>query len=178
MLSINPIFIIFSCLFSFTTFSVIANANSVSWGKVNMEGAIIDTACAISVESREQTIDMGTIPIAEILRDGQGKNHKFSINLVNCILDREGKDYWKQFQVTFDGENNGRLFNVYGNASGIALQLSDFLGNTITPGKALPAIDIQKGEKKLNYSLRLVTDNHILKSGDYFSSIRFKIDYF
>lgn len=180
MRSVKFSVLMFSFLFSSSTFSAMAaiNSNSVSWGQVYMQGSIIDTACAIAVESREQTIDMGIIPLSEIIRDGQGKSRKFSINLINCVLKREGKDDWKQFQVTFDGDNNDGLFGVHGNASGIALQLSDVLGNIIVPGKALPLIDLSSGEKQLDYSLRLVADNHILKSGNYFSSIRFKLDYF
>ncbi|CAI0853593.1 Uncharacterised protein [Serratia grimesii] len=32
------------------------------WGRINMQGAIIETACAIDTGSRYQTIDMATLP--------------------------------------------------------------------------------------------------------------------
>lgn len=147
-------------------------------GRVNMQGAIIDTACAIAVESREQTIDMGITPLSDIIRDGHGRTKKFSIELVNCVLERAGKEDWKQFSVTFDGESDGGFFGVNGDASGIALQLIDSSGNIVVPGESLPLQDITPGDLQLNYAMRLVANKNTLKSGDYFSSIRFKLDYF
>lgn len=49
-------------------------------GRVNMQGSIIDTACAIAVESREQTIDMGITPLSEIIRDGHGRTKNFPLS--------------------------------------------------------------------------------------------------
>ncbi|OKB67959.1 pilin [Serratia marcescens] len=174
----NVVFIVASCLFSLSSFATQA-ANSVQgWGRVNMQGSIIDTACAIAVESREQTIDMEVVPLAEIIRDGQGHSKPFSIELVNCILERAGKEDWKQFQVTFDGDADGGLFGVRGDASGIALQIVDPYGNIAIPGRPMPLHDIVPGNMQLNYTLKLVANNHALKAGDYFSSVRFKLDYF
>jgi len=150
------------------------------WGVVNMQGAIIDTACAIAIESRDQSIDMDVVPLADITRDGQGRRKPFSIELVNCELERQQgkKPSWTQFQVTFDGDAEGDLFGVRGEASGIALQITDELGNIALPGRPLPREDIFSGNMRLNYNLRLVANQHALKAGDYFSSIRFKLDYF
>lgn len=170
--------IIFFCLFP----PVFIHAHSASAlagsGRVNMQGSIIDTACSISVDSREQSIDMGVIPLSDIIRDGQGYSKSFSINLINCVLERPGKEDWKHFQVTFDGDPEGDLFGVRGVASGVGLQISDNMGNIASPGKVLPFVDIIPGSMQLNYSLRLVANNHALKPGDYYSSIRFKMDYF
>jgi len=170
--------VVFSCLFTLIPFSAPAIGTAAGWGRVNMQGAIIDTACAIAVESREQTIDMETVPLADIVRDGQGRSKPFSIKLVNCVVERPGKKDWKQFQVTFDGDAEGDLFGVYGDASGVALQIIDHVGNTASPGKTLPLMDITPGDRQLNYTMKLVANNHALKLGSYFSSIRFKLDYF
>lgn len=170
--------IVFSLLFSPVLLSAYASGDLAGWGRVNMQGSIIDTACAIAVDSHEQSIDMGAIPLADIIRDGQGHSKPFSINLVNCVLERPGKEDWKHFQVIFDGDLDGNLFSIRGDASGVGLQISDSLGNIASPGKALPFVDITPGSMQLNYSLKLVANNHALKSGDYFSSIRFKVDYF
>lgn len=173
----NKILIVFSCLLFPVLFS--AHAGGLAgWGQVNMQGSIIDTACAIAVDSREQSIDMGVVPVVDIIRDGQGRSQPFSIDLINCVLDGPKKETWKHFQVTFDGDTEGALFGVRGGASGVGLQITDDLGNIASPGKALPFVDIIPGSMQLNYSLKLVANNHALKSGDYFSSIRFKLDYF
>lgn len=174
----NNVFIVFSCLLSQALFSAHAASGVAGWGRVNMQGSIIDTACAIAVDSREQSIDMGVIPVADIVRDGQGRSQSFSINLIDCVLERPGNESWRQFQVTFDGDAEGALFGVKGDVSGVALRIIDNLGNIATPGKALPFIDIIPGGRELSYSLKLVANNHAVKSGDYFSSIRFKLDYF
>ncbi|RTF43124.1 fimbrial protein [Serratia marcescens] len=174
----NNVLLIFSCLLSPVFFFAHAASGLAGWGVVNMQGSIIDAACAIALDGREQSIDMGVIPMADIIRDGQGRSKPFSINLINCVLERPGKENWKNFQVTFDGDTEGKLFGVYGGASGVGLQITDGLGNVASPGKALPLMDIIPGNSQLNYSLKLMANNHALKSGDYFSSIRFKLDYF
>lgn len=174
----NTVIIVVACLFSFPVASVLADEHITGWGRVNMQGSIIDTACTIAVDSREQTIDMGVIPLSDIIRDGQGRSQPFSIDLVNCITERPGKDDWKKFQVTFDGEANGGLFDVNGDASGVALKIIDTQGNVAIPGKAMPPMDIVPSDSQLNYTMRLVANNHTLKAGDFLSSIRFKLDYF
>ncbi|MEX7634932.1 fimbrial protein, partial [Serratia marcescens] len=71
------------------------------WGRVNMQGAIIDTACAIAAGSRDQTIDMDVLPLGNIARDGQGNTRPFTIELINCTFERPKPNLpnWKQFQV-------------------------------------------------------------------------------
>lgn len=150
------------------------------WGRVNMQGAIIDTACAIAAGSREQVIDMETVPVADIIRDGQGMTKPFSIELINCVLTRPNKTLpdWKHFQVTFDGETDGTLFGVQGDAKGVALQIADGQGNIATPGKPLPLGDISLGAMQLNYAMRLVSNSQSLRVGAYSSAVRFKLDYY
>jgi type 1 fimbria pilin len=149
------------------------------WGRVNMHGAIIDTACAIAAGSRDQTIDMETIPLGQIVRDGQGMTKPFSIELVNCILERPGnKSDWKFFQVTFDGSAEGTLFGVQGDARGVALKINDSNGNVVIPGEPLPMEEIIPGNRMLNYSMTLIANHQPLKAGAYFSTVRFKLDYF
>lgn len=168
---------VFSCIFSLWLLPT-ALAADQSHGRVNMQGAIIDTACAIAVESRDQVIDMEVIPFADVLRDGHGRSKPFSIHLVNCVLERSTKPDWYQFQVTFDGARDGDYFGVYGDARGVALRIMDEYGNQALPGKALPLRDIILGNKVLNYTLTLMPNQRGLKAGAYFSTIRFKLDYF
>lgn len=170
--------IVAPCLLSLWAFSAQGAYSVQGWGRVNMQGAIIDTACAIAVESREQTIDMETVPLADIIRDGQGRSKPFSIKLVNCITERPGKEGWKQFQVTFDGDAEGELFGVRGDASGVALKITDATGNIAEPGIPLPMDNIIPGSMTLNYAMTLMANSHALKTGDYFSFVRFKLDYF
>lgn len=157
-----------------------AAPHSQDWGRVNMQGAIIDTACAIAAGSREQTIDMDVVPVSDIIRDGQGKTRPFDIELINCIQDHAEINMpdWRQFQVTFDGDGDGDLFGVHGEARGVGLKITDSQGNIATPGSPLPFGNIRPGRMLLNYSMTLVSNNQPLKAGDYFSAVRFKLDYY
>ncbi|EOY5052089.1 fimbrial protein [Serratia marcescens] len=149
-------------------------------GRVNMQGAIIDTACAIATESREQIIDMKNTALADIKRGGGGKTVPFSIELVNCVLERADKKLpdWKQFQITFDGHADGEAFGVHGDISGVALRITDSNGNIARPGRPLPPMEIIPGNYRLNFTLALIENNRPLKAGGYFSSVRFKMDYY
>lgn len=147
-------------------------------GRINMQGSIIDTACAIAVDSRDQVIDMGVIPFADILREGHSKTKHFTIQLINCVLTRPEKPDWHQFQVTFDGKHDGQYFGVNGDASGISLRITDENGYHVIPGKALPLQALALGERNLNYTLTLMPNQRQLRAGEYFATLRFKLDYF
>lgn len=170
----------YSALCILTLLPIQSSQAAVGWGRVNMQGAVIETACAIDTGSRDQTIDISVLPLSQILRDGQGLIRPFSIRLVNCVLDRidENLPQWQRFQVTFDGRVDNGLFGVDGQAQGVALQLADSVGNIITPGIPSPIFDITEGERKVNYSLRLVSNQQVLRSGAYTSTIRFKMEYY
>ncbi|MER5117050.1 type 1 fimbrial protein [Serratia marcescens] len=149
-------------------------------GRVSMQGAINDSACAISSGSRVQSISMDISALSDIARDGQGKVTPFNIVLVNCILARQSSylPEWKQFQVTFDGDADGDLFGIHGEATGVALKISDVAGNIAIPGKPLPPAEITPGDQQLNYAMTLIANQQPLKVGNYFSSVRFKMDYY
>lgn len=154
--------------------------NSYDRGLVMIQGAITRSPCAISAGDREQTIDMGTVPVGDIILNGQGNTRLFSIMLVNCKPERKpfGLQSWKQFQVTFDGNADGALYGLLGEANGVALQIIDGQGNIATPGIPLPLNDIAPGGSVLNYSMMLVANNKPLKAGRYSAFVQFKLDYF
>ncbi|OAT33513.1 fimbrial adhesion protein [Buttiauxella ferragutiae ATCC 51602] len=160
--------------------SAAVSSQPQGWGKVNMVGAIIETACAIDTENRDQTINMGTLPISQIARDGQSLTKQFSIRLVNCVLTRQNASLpdWRHFKVAFDGHHDSGLFGVEGDAKGVALQLIDSQGNIITPGSPLSLEEITSKEMLLKYSLRLVSNNQLLRAGQFTSTVKFKMDYY
>ncbi|WPN65641.1 fimbrial protein [Pseudomonas sp. P9_35] len=167
-------------LSSLVLFFIGAEALAQDVGRVDMRGSIVETACAIDISSRDQAIDMATIPLSQIIRDGSGVDQPFSVRLVSCVLPRLGSGLaaWRQFQVTFDGRADSGFFGVDGNARGVALMIADSHGSIAVPGAPLPLADLVPGDKVLNYSMRLVGNNQALRSGNYYSTIRFKIDYY
>ncbi|OCJ45507.1 pilin [Serratia sp. 14-2641] len=174
-MGVAPLFL----LLNICVVSSVAASQMRGAGQVNMIGAIIETACAIDTLSSDQTINIGTLPVDQIARDGHGLRQPFSIRLVNCVLTRQNTSLsdWRHFQITFDGQVDAGLFGVEGSAKGVALQLADSQGNIAIPGAPLPVGEIAAKEMLLNYSLRLVRNHQLLRSGEYTSTVKFKMDY-
>ncbi|MBS0826709.1 fimbrial protein [Citrobacter sp. ku-bf4] len=148
-------------------------------GIVNMQGSIIDTPCAIATADREQSIEMMTTTVGQIIHNGSGNKNPFSLTLVNCNLhvNQETQTISSHFQTTFDGPSSDGLFSVDG-ASGVGLEITDDAGNVAQPGKALPPGTLSNGSQTLQYQLRLMSNRDRLKVGEYTATIRFKVDYF
>ncbi|WP_413506756.1 fimbrial protein [Serratia proteamaculans] len=153
---------------------------SAGHGSVSMTGAIIDTACAIDIGSRAQAIVLPTLPVGQLIREGQGPTQPFAIRLVNCTLSRPDPRLpdWQTFQVTFDGPADGARFRITGAAHGIALQIADGDGRIALPGVSLPLQAVKPGTLVLPYTLRLVGNTERLQPGDYRAAVRFKLDYY
>ncbi|MEW6999924.1 hypothetical protein M5585_01005 [Serratia ureilytica] len=60
----------------------------------------------------------------------------------------------------------------------MALRITDANGNIARPGRPLPPMEIIPGNYQLNFTLMLIENNRPLKAGSYFSSVRFKMDYY
>lgn len=158
-----------------------ACANDQGHGRVNMQGSIIDTPCAIDVNSRDQTIDMDTIPVGQIIRDGFGPRKTFRIRLINCSLTplKPGRPDWSTFRITFDGPTTRQnLFSVSGAARGVGLRITDASGAIAVPGQPMSAGELMTDSMQLDYTLRLMSNREHLRAGTYRTAIRFKLDYF
>ncbi|WP_411753386.1 fimbrial protein [Serratia sp. (in: enterobacteria)] len=173
-------YIVASCLLS-ALFCVTATAETfIGRGRVVMEGNIIETACAIEMSSREQVIEMITVPASQIALDGHGIAKPFVIRLINCTLPRFDPSMpdWQAFRVTFDGIKDGALLGIDGEAQGVGLQIKDQLGNIAFPGVAMPLSGLSSGDKLLQYTINLLPNHQILRAGEYRSTVRFKMDYY
>ncbi|WP_241810702.1 fimbrial protein [Serratia sp. 14-2641] len=150
------------------------------WGTIAMEGAIVETACAIDVGSQDQTVDMGVVPLGQIVRDGRGNTRPFTIQLVDCQLSAPtpAAPEWRYFQVTFDGPADRGLFAVNGDSRGIALRITDSRGNVARPGDRMPPGNIVPGSMGLNYFLDVMGNHEVLRAGAYQSTVRFKLNYY
>lgn len=177
LVSCIPLFALLMSLYSYS-----AVAKDQGHGTVTMNGAIIDSACSVDTNSRYQTIDMLSQPISEIISEGSGLSRPFSIKLINCQLSRTESHHqgesWSYFQVTFDGENDSSIFGLTGDAQGVALEISDEYGNVATPGIPMPSNNIEEGSMEMKYKMRLMGNREPLKSGEYHTTVRYKIDYY
>lgn len=150
-----------------------------SEGTLKMQGSIVETACAIDLGSRDQTIDMGSLSISHILRDGQGATRLFTIRLVNCALEKQNdrRQDWQYFRITFDGPHEDGLFNVSGQAKGVGLEIRYQNNELSIPGSAMLPQQLTPGTRDLIYQLRLVANQQPLSAGQYNSQLAFKLDY-
>ena len=74
--------------------------------------------------------------------------------------------------------NDEGLFNIEGDAKGIALRIIDSDGNVAKPGAPLPSGELKSGKMSLNYSIQLVSNHKALHAGEYNSIVKYKMDYY
>lgn len=162
-------------------FVTTAGAMGEQQGRVKMTGTLVATACSISSESLEQVIDLGSMPISELAKNGQGPEKEFVIKLENCELTSQDhlRPDFKSVHLTFDGTRDeiANLLSLQGEASGIGLVLKDEAGNIIVPGQNLPDIPLNVGSMVLNYKLAIQRNNHELRAGNYRAIVKFKVEY-
>lgn len=157
--------------------SALANSAGAGRGVVHMNGSIIDTPCAIDMTDRDQTIDLGVTTAGQILHDGYGPPRPFSIRLINCLhqIQTKSPDV-PRFQITLDGAQQNKFFGAQG-ASGLEIEIRDKAGSVAIPGRPMLSANIQPGNMRLDYVLRVVSNKQKLKAGKYYFVIRFKLDY-
>lgn len=146
---------------------------------LRVQGSIVETACAIDLGSRDQTVDMGSLSISNLLRDGQSTARPFTIRLVNCTLEKQqsNRPDWQYFRITFDGPHEHGLFNVNGQAKGVGLEIRDKNNTLSIPGSTMAPQQLTPGTRDLIYQLRLVANQQPLAAGKYNSQLAFKMDY-
>lgn len=156
-----------------------ASQNGQIEGRVNMQGSIIDSPCTIATEDLYQSIEMAEVTAGFIRLNGRSQPQPFFLNLVNCDLDSRTKPLVENphFSITFDGASEDGLFLLSG-VSGVGLQVADAAGNVAIPGQPMPNGMYQADSQRLEYTLRLVRNNHPLKTGDYYAIFRFNVNYF
>lgn len=68
--------------FSWLTFILLLGTSLSSYcsaeSLITMNGSIIETACSIDISSRDQTIEMGSLSISQMIRDGQSNKKIFN----------------------------------------------------------------------------------------------------
>ncbi|KFK96798.1 MULTISPECIES: fimbrial protein [unclassified Serratia (in: enterobacteria)] len=148
------------------------------YGRVNMNGVIINPACSISSDNAEQTIDLGLIT-QETLNNTAAVTYPFTINLINCVFlhAEENKEMQSTLGLRFDGpsEPGSSWFNLGESSKGLAFQILDGQSNVVIPGAVMRVHKHDGENKKLNYSLRLIKKIPQVKSGRFHSMVYFTL---
>ncbi|MHA2898143.1 fimbrial protein [Enterobacter sp. H2G27] len=121
-----------------------ANAHD---GTVNISGTIQDNTCELAPDSRNKSVDMGTVAGSQFKRAGDISPAKhFTLNLQNC------GPAASEATVTFSGTadmQNPNLFAIEAgedSASGLALGIYDSNGQLIAPGETSSNIALKPGQ--------------------------------
>lgn len=149
------------------------------FGRVNLNGSIISSACDIDTGDGYQSIAIPTETRRHIKRTGEGEPQDFSIRLTNCSLGpSDDSAAWQYINIIFDGDEDDGMFRVNGNAGGVALVLIDRNGTVIHPGQAMPWQQGSVKNNRLDYRIKLKNNLRALVVGDYSATIRYRVEYF
>ncbi|MFP2504990.1 fimbrial protein [Buttiauxella gaviniae] len=160
---------------SYSAFTVAAQPIK---GYVRMGGQVVESACALHPDSHERFITTRSMSTHDIIRNGGSELHPFSIDLINCSPSRESENDWSAFRITFEGAADGSYFALHGNSQGLAIEIQDDRGHIAVPGIALASHPMRQGGTRLHYYLRLVGNAELLRVGNHFALIKYKIDYY
>lgn len=142
--------------------------------KFAMGGLIVDSPCTLHPDSHQQYIVANNISMDSVIRSGGSEFYPFSIKLINCLP----KDEWSTFQITFDGNSDGDYFAIDGSSEGLAIEIQDERGYISIPGVPMVKHPIKRGDNTLYYKFRLVGNSELLRVGNHFALIRYKLDYY
>ncbi|EFM0752301.1 fimbrial protein [Citrobacter sedlakii] len=152
-------------------------------GQATLYGEVLASACSIALNDRYQSVAMGELPLRD-LQSGSGQTVRdLVIRLDNCLTSGQALMDRKTdpaIRVRFEGLRGSQpgLFRTLGEATGVALQLSDERREIVYPGEYLPAV-YQKAynQQVLKYRIALVPDGGVLTGGDFSAALRFTLHY-
>ena len=150
-------------------------------GRTVFKGQVIVPACTLAMEDTWQAIDMGETPVRYLQDSFTGPEKKFRLRLRNCELAGTGKRIYtaSRVRMTFDGLRGETpdKFSLLGEAEGISLQILDNQGYPARVGKVMPPLLLNGNEDELKYMLRIVRNGYPLKAGNYYTILRFIVNY-
>lgn len=150
-------------------------------GRTSFKGQVIAPACTLAMEDTWQVIDMGETPVRDLQDSTAVPEKKFRLRLRNCELAGTGKRIYtaSRVRMTFDGLRGETpdKFSLLGEAEGISLQILDNQGYPARVGKVMPPLLLNGNEDELKYMLRIVRNGYPLKAGNYYTILRFIVNY-
>ncbi|MGG4610155.1 fimbrial protein [Providencia sp. Me31A] len=158
--------------------AMLSGAENHFRGEVHMGGSILETPCAIAMDSLDQTIEFDTVPLATLKQWGEGPRYPFVIRVIDCRLNSSFGLVPQKFAMTFDGPSEPYGFSIFGTATGVALRLDDEHGQVVSPGQPLQIGLLHPGDHQLKYGLRVVSNHSPYTPGSFQSIIRFKLNYY
>ncbi|MEJ4047246.1 fimbrial protein [Erwinia sp. SLM-02] len=176
--------ICFALLYSFITITPAASTPDSTPGEMRLNGEIIEAACEIEFQDREQWIEFGQITAHEILsRSGNNLTHAFHIRLTDCSLQSQIYPglYYRSAKITFNSDKvreGNELIGITGDAKGFGIRLSDANGKRVRLGVPTSDFPLNDGVNTLNFKATIVPLSSNILSGEFYATVRFFMDYF
>lgn len=175
MLTVGVLRCLFAVVLTLSGLTQMSYGAEYEHGRVSMNGSILDSTCSIDTSLENQVVLMKTVPVGQMLRDGQSEPTSLSIWLVGCDTRAEAS----HFKVTFYGaQGNNNTFLLSGETKGIGMRLVDREGNEIRPGVPMAIAQTTTESNKLEYTLTLKGDGDTLTPGTYQTTLRMKLEYY
>ncbi|HFT7230431.1 TPA: fimbrial protein [Enterobacter chengduensis] len=116
--------------------SLSSSAKDHGKGEVSVNGQIQESACNIHLDDVFQSLFFDNVKVSHIVNDDEDKAKNFTIRLINCSAEKSTGGLWESVHISFDGtpdRQNGDLFLMSGEGSGVAVQIKDTNGQRVLP---------------------------------------------
>ncbi|QAV24879.1 fimbrial protein [Proteus hauseri] len=172
-------FIILFFGIAFNTYSNNRNNFFIEDGVVYFRGGIVEPACVVAPESKNQIIDLGSLSSNTF--HGVGSHSikiPFVLKLTNC-----NKNISDKVSVLILGDVNSkdkRLFNITeqkNSASGIGIALFDSEDEIIMPNRINKYNFIEENESKINFKASYLATNDEVIGGKADATVWFVFNY-
>lgn len=161
------------------------------YGQLYVRGALLASACALTMDSAAQEVWLGDTGTASLQRPGdRGEPVNFSLRLTGCsaapamaVDERYGTRTWSRDQpavsVTFYADADADVPSLAGvsGVSGLGLRLNDAAGRQVHLNEqGRPAL-VSPGESELAYTVTPVRTPAVLAPGAWRAVINFGVRY-
>lgn len=160
-------------------------------GVLRINGVFTDSPCRLSMQTADQTIDLGTIALGDFPRIGAtGDGITFQIELMNCLavenaqMNRQtGQIPWSKDEpgvairfVSTAMDNSGRYVLLNG-VSGLGLEIHNAKGDVLPLDQSAPPTLLPAGQSTLTYRLVPVRLAKRVSPGEFSGVIGFQLSY-
>ncbi|QJU42297.1 fimbrial protein [Serratia marcescens] len=160
-------------VFSATTH---AEEPAPSAGVVKFHGAVVESPCFLSLESAEQTVELGDIAKSQLEEaDGRSPAKPFHIKLEKCDTTNNST-----FTISFNGAAGDKdELNVSETDLGVAVVINDKDGNKVSfDGKASSDIKMVADSNIIDFTAHVKkVSGKAVTPGDFTAQTNFQIDY-
>lgn len=162
-------------------------------GELLVQGALTEPTCVLEMESKEQSVSLGTISRVSLNRVGNRTDPvAVHIRLKDCgVVGNSPRDNMHGGNITYlpgqlvsyitvngvESDNNKYLMKVFGSARGVGLRLEDDKHRQLIPGEHSEPMIMSQGNMDLVMHAMLERVPEELIEGDFHTTVNIDISY-